>query len=1056
VLFFVCLLGGLAAFARIPVEYYPDVTLNSVAVNTVWLGASAEEVERLVTQKLEEELSAVEDIQEMRSVSQADQSEIIIDFEETLDDDEYESAVNDVRAALDRVVDLPVDAEEPFLFELIASAPVIFLAVVDEGGVGPLALREVSRSLERELERYPGVQSVEIRGAQDREIRVLVDRPAAARYGLTVTEVAERIRRRNMNLPAGTFASGGGEATVRAQGDYADLQEILDTVVAEREGGSLVRLREIAQLESGLEEARFLSYYDGQPAQLLQVTKEDDVDALEIVAGLDEWIARRQAAMPEGIRLQKTLDTADFIRPRMGVLVDNLATGVVLVVLILWFTIGFRNALLTSISIPFSFLTAMIFFPMLGISINATTLMGMLLVSGMLVDDAIIVLENIYRRIEEGEPLRAAVTNGANEVMWPVICAVTTTCAAFAPLLLVEGTAGKFVSILPKAVLVCLIASLAECLIILPAHYLDFGSRRRVVDGEGTPTGRGSFARVSARFHAMREATDRGIAAARNAYVRALEPMLAHRLRFAVAMALLVFLTHSVSKHLDVVLFPGEYDTLNVLLESPPHYSLQQTAEVVERLQVPLLEYVGNGARDLSFLVGTSVDSNYDMLAGPNVAMSFLVMDAESGALVDSERQLIEIKERVDAWRAENPEGIAELRVQARQDGPPIGPPVEVRIESADYLEAKAVAGEIKAYLHTLPGVFGIEDNLKLGPQEVRVRLDEQRAARYQVGFEDVATALRGANDGLVASSFRSPEIDEDIDIRVMLAARYRENLGDLLDTELRTPSGSLVKLRDVADVELTRGFLSFRRYDEQRTVSVYADVDTQIATSTRVNEDLKARFADIPARYPGVTIRYGGEFEATGEAFADLLSVFPIAFLAIYMILAALFRSYMQPLIVTAAIPFAFVGVIFGVAIMQYEVSFILMYATIGLTGVVVNDSLVMVDFINRARERGTPLEQAVRESGAMRFRPILLTTLTTVIALMPMALGVQGSSKTYGPFAAAISFGLMFAMVGTLFAVPVAYIALIEGQAKGARVWARWRGRPLPAPGEERAAPS
>jgi multidrug efflux pump subunit AcrB len=422
--------------------------------------------------------------------------------------------------------------------------------------------------------------------------------------------------------------------------------------------------------------------------------------------------------------------------------------------------------------------------------------------------------------------------------------------------------------------------------------------------------------------------------------------------------------------------------------------------------------------------------------------MAFVTMDSSSPALEDAEREFMAMNEDLMAWRERNPEGIAELRLQPQQDGPPIGPPVEARIESPDYRVGKAIATEMKAYLHTLPGVFSIEDNLKLGPQEARVRLDEARAARYGVGFRDVATALRGANDGLVASSFRSVELDEDIDIRVMLDERYRQSLGDLLDTELRVPTGGLVRLRDVADVELTRGFLSFRRYDEKRTVSVYADVDTAVTSTIAVNEALKEQFADISSRYPGVRIRYGGEFEAANEAFAELGAAFPIAFLAIYMILAALFRSYIQPLIVTAAIPFAFMGVIFGVALLDYDVSFIMMYATIGLTGVVVNDSLVMVDFINRAREGGMPLREAVRESGARRFRPILLTTLTTVMALLPMAFGVQGASNTYGPFAASISFGLIFAMMGTLFAVPVAYTVVIDLQEATSRRIAAWRG--------------
>jgi multidrug efflux pump subunit AcrB len=460
-------------------------------------------------------------------------------------------------------------------------------------------------------------------------------------------------------------------------------------------------------------------------------------------------------------------------------------------------------------------------------------------------------------------------------------------------------------------------------------------------------------------------------------------------------------------------------------------------------MEEPLLEFVGEDVQTMSTVIGSSVDSNYDRLSGPNLAMSFLMITRNEANAAQPERVLEAVKQRMDAWAEENPEGIVELRVAAQQDGPPIGAPVEMRIQGSNYAVGKAIAQQAIAFLEELPGVYNVEDNLKEGPAEARLRVDSQRAARHGLRFEEIAQALRSANDGLVASSFRSPAIDEDIDIRVLLEERYRGSLADLLDVELRTPGGYLVKLRDVADVELARGFLAYRRYDQRRTVTVFADVDDNVTTSASVNGRLQVRFADVEVRYPGVSVDYSGEFESQGEAFADLVRVFPVALVAIYMLLAALFRNYLQPIVVVAAIPFGLMGVVFGVGLLDYNVSFILMYATLGLTGVVVNDSLVMVDFINRARQGGMPLREAVRHSGALRFRPILLTTLTTVMALLPMALGFGGTSKTYGPFAASISFGLIFAMVGTLFGVPLVYTTLIEGQESLRGGWRRRRSR-------------
>ena len=396
----------------------------------------------------------------------------------------------------------------------------------------------------------------------------------------------------------------------------------------------------------------------------------------------------------------------------------------------------------------------------------------------------------------------------------------------------------------------------------------------------------------------------------------------------------------------------------------------------------------------------------------------------------------------LEAFRAEHPEDIVELRAEPQRYGPPIGRPVEVRIQSEDFAVNKSIADELKGYLRTVPGVSGVDDNLKEGPREIRLRLDEERAGQYGLTFEDLARALRAANDGVVASSFRSPSAVEDDDIRVLLEPGQRDHILDLLEVKLRTSEGSLVRLGDVARVEVTRGYLAYRRIDGKRAVTVFADVDDDLATSVSVNRDLQARFADIRQRFPEVDLVYGGEYQESNEAVANTLAAFPVAMLLIYMILATLFRSYLQPLIVITSIPLGFAGIVFGVGVLGYNVSFNLLYASVGLAGVVVNDALVLVDFVNRARRGGTPMLEAVRQAGAQRLRPVILTTLTTVVALLPMALGIQGASKTYGPFAASIAFGLLFAMVGTLFVVPLSYATLAANQERFARSWERLRG--------------
>ena len=1045
VLFVVCMVGGYNALQLTEVEYFHDVTLNEAVIITRWNGASADEVERLLTAKLEDELLTVGNVKEMRSASQSNSSSISMDFDETLNQLDYESAINDVRSALEQAEDLPPDAEEPLLREIITAeiAPVIFVVITDETGVGELAMRDVAREVLTRVREIPGVSQADLRGQQDREVRVLVDRARAALYGLTVADIAERVRRQNQNLPAGTFQDESGEATLRATGDYTSTDQILDTIVREDGAGTRVRVRDVARVEVGLEKAIFLTRYNGKPAQIISVGKKDEMDVRKLTGRVHDFVEDFRPLVPEGIAIGTTLDSAEFVTPRIQVLLNNLATGMLLVLALLWFTIGFRNSLLTVIAIPFSFLTAIIFFPLLDISINSSTLIGMLLVSGMLVDDAIIVLENIYRRIELGEPLREAVLNGANEVLWPVVAAVTTTAAAFAPLLLVEGTAGKFIEVLPKCVVVCLIASLFECLIILPAHYLDFGSR----NAAKAPSRSG----LRGIFERLRYGMDRGFDRLRALYLLALAPVVRHR--FAFGVLLIAFLVWSAASavRLPIELFPGEYLNFNISLESPPDYSLEQTSALAEQIEERLARFPDSDIDDYNTIVGLSVDLNYDRILAPNLSLTSVAITQTEENQLRPQDVLERVRNDMEELAAENPEGVVALRVEPEPYGPPVGRPVEVRIQSTDFAVNKQIADELKAYLATIPGVSAIDDNLKEGPREIRLRIDEERAGRFGLTFEDLARALRGANDGTIASSFRAPAAVEDDDIRVLLEPGQRDRILDLLEVEVRGANGELVRLADVADLEVTRGYLAYRRIDGKRAVTVFADVDDDLATSVSVNRDLEAQFADIRARFPQVELLYGGEYQESNEAIANTLAAFPVALLMIYMILAALFRSYAQPFIVLTSVPLGFAGIVFGVGVMGYSVSFNLLYASVGLAGVVVNDALVLVDFINRARREGMPLVDAVLQAGSQRLRPVVLTTLTTVVALMPMALGIQGSSKSYGPFAASIAFGLLFAMFGTLFVIPLSYtiVAKLGERTKRATAWVAERRPTATQPG-------
>jgi len=733
------------------------------------------------------------------------------------------------------------------------------------------------------------------------------------------------------------------------------------------------------------------------------------------------------------------------VRERMEVMLSNLAVGVVLVVAVLWLTVGFRNAVIVTVGIPFSFLLAFILFPFFDMTINVISIVGFVMVSGMLVDHAIVIVENVYRRMEEGEPPREAIVRGTEEVMWPVIATVATTLAAFIPALMISGTSGEFGSILPKTVILTLVGSLFEAMVVLPAHYLDWGSRPGGAPGR---TAFGRLAALRARSDRMRAAVGAWMERARAAYLRAQTVLLEHRVVFLLTCCAALYFSGGAQQHVRVDLFPSDFRDLFVSVRTPVDYSLERANEVMRGIESEL-DAMPDAVAEHTTYVGFALTADREPVDGANYAVAFVSLSGDPPYADDPDAALRRVRERLEAYRDAHPDQIESLLVMPPRHGPPIGKPVAIRISADDYALAKLIAAEVKAELAATQGVYNIEDNVPEGSLELRVALHEHRASLHGLTFQDVATALRAANDGLVPSTFKDPTADEDVDIRVLLVEGQRSEISDLLEVQVRTPGGYLVKIGDVARIDVARGYQRLYHFDAERALVVYADVDGLAATSTSVNDAMRVRFADVPQRFPGVRIQFGGEDQQTRRTMEDMARALGIALLAIYAILATLFRSYLQPLVVMSVLAFAFIGVSLGLYITGGALSMWVMYAGVGLAGIVVNDSLVLMDFVNRERARGTPIRAAVAIASSRRFRPILLTTVTTIAGLLPMSLGVPAKSSVFGPFATAIVFGLSVASLLTLFVVPALYLSLEDLLAALRRRRSGQGTAPLAAPG-------
>ena len=1028
--FALLIVAGFQTAKRIPIDVFPDISFNTAIVVTPWFGASPGEVERLITSKLEEEFDGISGIKNMSSYSTYGLSEINIEWDESLSDSEAESALNDLRSAIERVSDLPEDAERPILREISVSEVyhVATVAVTDTGGVGESAILHVAEDLKRKLEKVPGVRRAELRGERDRELRIVVDREKALQYNLTLPEISATLSRNNRNFPGGSFTNESlGEITVRGLGQYESMDAIAATIVGKSASGTHIRLSELARIEEGFEERRLSSRLNGESTIFLGLSKESDYDVIELMENVGVELVSYRKLLPPGIAVEVPTDDSRYVANRIGIMTSNLLLGVLFVIVLLWLTVGLRNAMVAVIGVPFAFLVALTLFPFFDITINSLSLVGFVMVSGMLVDDAIILVENIYRHVENGEPIHEAVIAGAEEVMWPVTAAVLTTAAAFIPMLTISGTSGEFMSILPKTVVVCLIGSLFEALLILPVHYLDWGSRHSI--GETT---RGN--RLTQRFQAIRTASDARLASLRERYLRSQTRLLPERHAFLATCGAAFLFAIALFTRVPVDLFPSDYNMLFVTIKSSRDAGFDTTDKIIAGVETALKD-LGDEITDISTNIGMGMTSDERPVLGVNWAVLYITFPETAENTSNPDRLLSMVRDRLTVYQDNHPGEIESLIVAPPRNGPPIGKPVAIRIQSENYEEAKQIAGEMKLKLASLPGVYNIEDNVPLGPREMRVVLNENRASIHGLTFQDVGFALTAANEGLISSSFRPPGQSDDIDIRVLLEQDDRDSIRDLMDIEVRARDGYLVQLGDVADLELERGYQRLYHYGAQRAVVVYADVDGENATSVSVNNLMQDTFSDIPNRYPGVDLVFGGEFQATDDAFADMGRAFLLAALAIYAILAAQFRSYAQPAIVMSVIVFSFIGVTFGLYLLSlvwsgYALSMYVLYAIVGLAGIVVNDSLVLIDFINKERERGLSSVDAVMSGCEKRFRPIFLTTVTTVMGLAPMAIGLSGYSTVFSPFAASIVFGLGVASLLTLYVVPMLYLTLEDVQ--------------------------
>ena len=1024
-LMIIIIIFGVYAWINLPRELTPEIALQSATVTTLYPGASPEEVEKLVSAPIEDAIEEnVNKINLLLSNSSEGRSIISVDFEE-MSDREFDKELENLRTAVEQVNDLPEEIlEDPQVVELDVSSGFPMLTIVVGGDIAESQMRDIAENLKDEILDIKNIASVRIAGLREREIWIEVDPDRLKAYQLPIAAVITALGTSNLNLPAGTMELGNTEFMVRTMGEFANPDTIGETIIAVQPTGTPLRLSDVATVSDTYEDARTLSRISGKPSISLSVQKKTEGNTIALVAELRELVEKRRVDLPEGAELTAVNDYSVILKERLGILETNAIFGLILVVLMLLLFIGWRNALFAALGIPVAFMATFWFMSVAGYTLSGVSLFGLILVVGIVVDDAIVVIENIYRHIEAGEPPKVAAIRGAQEVGWPVVAASLTTICAFGPLMFMSGVSGQFMRIVPIMAILVLIASLFEVFVILPAHVAEWGKPKR---REGRSRLDNLRARSQGAFTLGVRITGFFVWFAtffdliRTRYIRILKITIRHRYAF-VGSVLFIGLIACVGAFLvlDKELFPGEdFPQFYVKAEMPPSYGIQETTAVMAQIEVAAKTLPSNEVAAIVSNIGIHTPTS-GILEGVTYGSNFGEVIIE---LTPKQQRTRGVDEIIASMRKETAtiSGMEQLNYITQEGGPPQGQDVEVKVKGPRFDQLTALADVLKTTLAQMDGVYDIQDDFRIGKSELRIYLKPEKAYQYGLTTFQIAQTVRTAIEGAKATTYR--EADEAIDVVVKYEEDSLKNIAELNNMLIATPTGAIIPLKDVADITEEKGYSDIRRFDGERAITVSASVDRQKTTPFKVNQALISTFANVETLYPGYQLDFRGLFDEIRDSFAELWKLFIVGLLLIYVVLGAQFKSFIQPIIIMFAVPFGMIGAMFGLLLSNATLSMVAMFGIVALSGIVVNDSIVLIDFINKYRERGYNKWYAILKGGSIRLRPIILTSLTTIFGLIPMAVGLGGKSPIWMPMAYTIIFGLSFATTMTLFVMPALY---------------------------------
>lgn len=1009
VLLGILVISGLTIYTALPVESFPQIKQPVVIVAVPYTGVSPTDMETLVADPIEKKIKEIAKIKKMSSVSQEGYTNITVEFEPDVDIDD---AVRKVREKVDQAkADLPNDVKEPIIQEInFENIPIMLVSIVGKQSL--LKLKKVAEQLQDRFEQIPGVLDVKLSGGVEREVKVNLSAARLQYYNIGVNDIIKAIQQENITVPGGSVESGNLKYSVRIPGQFQSIEE-LKTVVVKTKNGNPIYLQDLADIEFGFKEQDSYSRLSGQSSVTLSIQKRSGENIIRIADEVKNILAQEEANFPSQTSYVVLVDQSKDIRRMVNDLENNIISGLLLVILVLYFFMGARNGLLVGIAIPLSMLLSFIVISFLGYTLNMIVLFSLILALGMMVDNAIVIVENIYRHHQEGKPILKAAYEGTAEVGVAVVTSTITTLGAFAPMIFWPGIVGEFMKYLPITLIITLSASLIVGLVFNPviaSRWLKVNRSQSRLPGDIL----------------IRWLIDR--------YEATLNWALSHRkttLGLTFSAYILMFIVYGFFNH-GVEFFPDlEPNQATVKVETAQSTRLDVSDRIVREIEerltdIPDMAYyvsqVGNAGEEMNFGSGG---------AEPHKSKLTIEFIDRTERSQNSFRTLEEIRDKIKALPG------AMINVVKPQDGPPTGKAVEIQIRGDDFSVLDQISTDIIRRIRDVPGISELKDNYEKGKPELQVRIDREKAAILGLNTSQIANTIRSAVNGTEASKYRVGQ--DEYDIVVRFAQNYRANYSDLLNLTI-FHEGQHYPLANFASIELSAGLTTVNHVDGDRVVTITADAFGR--RSAEVLADVKRRLENyqLPDNF---SISFAGQDQEQQAASAFLQRAFLIAILLIFFILVAQFNSITLPFVIMISVLLSFFGVLFGLLFTFKPFGIIMTgIGIVSLAGVVVNNAIVLIDYIQKLRNRGMDKIEAIIIGGKTRLRPVILTAITTILGLIPLTVGINinflglfqfdfknfiefgaESSQWWGNMGVAVIFGLFFSTALTLVVVPVLY---------------------------------